>query len=134
MKPLSLQRQRFAEEYAKCGNATAAAKEAGYSARYAGTNADKLLKNTNVQAAIAAFTEKAASQRIADAKERQEFWTALMRGEKEGDPEMFKLALKASELLGRAQLDFIEKIEHRIGPLAPDWQALIRPLTGSETS
>jgi len=103
--------QAFVEYYAACGNATEAASKAGYSARYAGTNAEKLLKNTNVQAALAALTEKVASERIATAIERQEYWTALMRGEKDGDPEMLKLGLKASELLGRVQQDFIARSE-----------------------
>ncbi|MDQ5909847.1 MAG: Terminase small subunit [Pseudomonadota bacterium] len=48
--------QAFVECYAACCNATEAARKAGYSARYAGTNAEKLLKNTNVQAALAALT------------------------------------------------------------------------------
>jgi hypothetical protein len=34
-----------------------------------------------------------------------------MRGEKDGDIERLHLAVKASELLGKAQGDFIKKIE-----------------------
>ncbi len=127
MRALSPKQQKFVEYYAACGNATAAAREAGYSERYAGTNADKLLKNTNVQAALAALTALTASKRIADAIERQEYWTALMRNQINGDPEMIKIGLKASELLGKAQSDFIAKVEHALSPMAPDWNALISP-------
>lgn len=55
--------------------------------------------------------EKVSSERIAAAVEVQEYWTALLRGEKDGDPEMLKLGLKASELLSRARGDFIDRKE-----------------------
>ena len=44
--------QRFVEEYLVDLNATQAAVRAGYSERWAGVNADKLLKNTNVAKAV----------------------------------------------------------------------------------
>ena len=113
MKALSPKQQAFVVHYAACGNATEAARQAGYSKRYAGQNADKLLKNTNVQAALAALTEKVASERIATATERQEFWTAVMRADKnQGFAEAeLRDRLKASEHLGKAQLDFIDRKE-----------------------
>ena len=40
--------KKFAEYYAQCGNAAQSAIQAGYSEKYAGQNADKLLKNTNI--------------------------------------------------------------------------------------
>ena len=44
--------QRFVEEYLVDLNASRAAVAAGYSERWAGVNADKLLKNTNVAKAV----------------------------------------------------------------------------------
>ena len=48
MKKLTLKQQRFADEYIISGNATQSAIIAGYSKKYAATNTDKLLKNTNI--------------------------------------------------------------------------------------
>lgn len=125
MRALSPKQQKFVEYYAACGNATAAAREAGYKQPHVlGT---KTLENIRVQAALAELTAKVASQRIADVIERQEYWTALMRNQIKGDPEMIKIGLKASELLGKAQSDFIAKVEHSLSPMAPDWSALISP-------
>ena len=57
---LTTKQEVFVQEYLTDLNATQAAIRAGYSPKYAGTNADKLLKNTNVAAAIAeAKTERA---------------------------------------------------------------------------
>ena len=54
MANLTPKQQRFVEEYLIDLNATQAAIRAGYSEKFAGTNADKLLKNTNVAQAIQA--------------------------------------------------------------------------------
>ena len=104
-KKLTAKQQKFVEHYAACGNATEAARLAGYSAKYTRENASKLLQNTTIQAALAALTKKVSSARIATAQERQEFWTAVMRGEF-GDEAEMKDRLKASELLGKTQTDF----------------------------
>lgn len=110
----------FVEHYAACGNATEAARRAGYSegrARFVGC---ENLTKPNIQAALAALTEKTASDRIATLIERQEFWTGVMRGvdvyqkqeEQKEDGSIpapiieMKDRLKASELLGKVQQDF----------------------------
>lgn len=100
--------QAFVEHYAACGNATEAARRAGY--KKPNPQGAENLAKPNIQAAIAALTEKTASTRIANAKERQEFWTSVMRADEGYEADM-KDRLKASELLGRAQLDFIDKVE-----------------------
>lgn len=125
MRALSPKQQKFVEYYAACGNATAAAREAGY--RKPRSVGSENLAKPDIQAALAELTAKIASQRIADVIERQEYWTALMRNQIKGDPEMIKIGLKASELLGKAQSDFIAKVEHSLGLAAPDWSALISP-------
>lgn len=49
--------------------------------------------------------EHITSARIATSRERQEFWTAVMRGDPGYEAEM-KDRIKASELLGKTQGDF----------------------------
>lgn len=83
MVELSIRQQRFADEYVICGNATDAAIAAGYSEKYAGQNADKLLKNTKISSYIESRLNEIQSPKIADQQEVMEFLTALMRGEVE---------------------------------------------------
>ena len=52
MKPLTPRQEQFVENYILCGNATEAARRAGYGERGAGVTATRLLKNANVLAAI----------------------------------------------------------------------------------
>lgn len=63
--------KKFAEYYAQCGNAAQSAIQAGYSEKYAGQNADKLPKNTNIADYIRELTEAAQTARIMTARERQ---------------------------------------------------------------
>lgn len=111
METISLtpKQQAFVKYYAACGNASKAARQAGYKQpRVQG--AENLAKPA-IQAALADLTASISSDRIADAQERQEFWSAVMRGEFKGDPDLLKASLKASEILGRAQGDFIDRKE-----------------------
>lgn len=105
-KPGNL-RQRFVEEYLLDLNGMQAAIRAGYSPKGAGVTACRLLKNPKIRAKIAEEEGKLASARIANATERREFWTQMMRN---GGVEA-KDRLKASELLGKAQGDFVERHE-----------------------
>ena len=63
--------KKFSEYYAQCGNAAQSAIQAGYSEKYAGQNADELLKNTNIADYIRELTEAAQTARIMTARERQ---------------------------------------------------------------
>lgn len=101
--------QAFVDYYAASGNATEAAKKAGYAAKFARENVSKLLQNTTIQKALAERNKEVSQSRIATIKERQEFWTSVLRGEFD-DAEM-KDRLKASELLGKCQGDFIDRVE-----------------------
>lgn len=112
---LNERQRKFAELYAATGNASKAAIGAGYSPKSAPTNADKLLKNTNVQAYIRQLTRLAQAGRVATAEERQAFWTDVMFGriqDDEGRAPRIADRLKASELLGKSQGDFIDRVEH----------------------
>lgn len=108
---MNLRQKRFVDEYIITGNATESAITAGYSKKYAGTNADKLLKNTNIQDYIKERNKELDSEKIATMKEVKEFWTKLMRSHATED----KDALKASELIARTNGAFIDKVEHSGG-------------------
>ncbi|GGO32659.1 terminase small subunit [Deinococcus humi] len=111
-KALNERQRRWAEHYAASGNALQSAIAAGYSPNSARSQSDRMLKNAEVMRYVATLTQPAEQSRIASRAERQQFWTSVMRGEPQGDePPRFADRLKASELLGKAQADFVERHE-----------------------
>lgn len=106
---------KFADYFLEMGNATEAAIKAGYSEKYAGTNTDKLLKNTNVKEYIEERKKQLDTERIANQEEVLEYLTAVMRGN-EKDQFGLDAALadrtKAAELLGKRYRLFTDKVEH----------------------
>ncbi|MGF2203711.1 terminase small subunit [Lactococcus lactis] len=66
---LTEKQKKFADYYIELGNATQAAIKAGYSAKYANTNASKLLQNTTIKSYIDERMEQLASERIMSAQE-----------------------------------------------------------------
>ena len=74
---MTYKQELFIQEYIKTGNATASAIKAGYKEKYAGVNADKLLKNTNIKKYIEELSQKVANNNIMTAKERQEYLTKI---------------------------------------------------------
>ena len=78
---LNARQKSFCEYYVASGNATESAIKAGYKEKYAGVNADKLLKNTNISKYIKRIMEEHTNNRIAKAEEILEFLTATLRGE-----------------------------------------------------
>ena len=102
---LNARQQAFVEAYA--GNATAAALAAGYSERSARSQGQRLLTNDDIQDAIKAREAKRLAPTIASRQERQEFWTSVLRNEDEA----MKDRLKAAELLGKSEGDFLERVE-----------------------
>lgn len=94
---------KFISEYTKDFNATQAAIRAGYSPKTAYSIGQELLKKPEIQNAM----NENRNKLIADRNERLQFWTTTMRD----NNEEMKHRLKASELLGKAQSDFTEKIE-----------------------
>ena len=110
---LTVRQQRFVEAYD--GNATEAMIAAGYSAKSAASNVDKILKNTEIQAAIQNREKERNSAAIATREERQRFWTAIMRDE-EVD---LRDRLRATELLGKSEGDFLERVLDLTPPEIP---------------
>ncbi|GHV49859.1 hypothetical protein FACS1894216_01010 [Synergistales bacterium] len=102
---LNTRQKAFVAAYA--GNATEAATNAGYSEGTAYSIGQRLLKHVEVAEAIRSREERETRKRIADRQARQIFWTAIMRDE---NAEV-KDRLRASELLGKSEGDFIERTE-----------------------
>ena len=73
MSKLTLKQQRFADEYIICGNATEAAIKAGYSSKYANTNASKLLQNTTIKSYLDERLEELKSEKVADQRRSSNF-------------------------------------------------------------
>lgn len=110
---LTEKQRRFVEAYMgeAAGNSTKAARLAGYKGS---ENTLKSIASENLTKPdiIAAIDERVNSDpKIATRKERQAFWTKVMKGEEPG-AEM-KDRLKASELLGKSHADFVDRHEHK---------------------
>jgi phage terminase small subunit len=123
-RQLNERQRRFVEAFMGPaeGNATEAARMAGYSGnrQTLGVTGKAVLDKTQVRAAI--DQRAAADPQIATRTERQQFWSGVMRGTigrtvKDVDgkdivlPAEMKDRLKAAELLGKTQADFIERVE-----------------------
>jgi phage terminase small subunit len=106
---LSERQRKFVEAYsANGGNALAAATVAGYSKPHP-QGAENLQKPT-IQRAIEALRQSTTDEAIATREERQRTWTAFMRDKLLSPVER----MKASELLAKAQGDFIERVENNV--------------------
>lgn len=107
-KGLTYRQRRFVAVYA--GNGTEAARIAGY------TGSDETLRQTASQLLTIPHVIEAIRKRdagevrpyIADRIERQRFWTSTMRNRALDLDER----LHASELLGKSEADFKDKVEH----------------------
>lgn len=130
---MTAKQQRFCDEYLIDLNATQAAIRAGYSSKYANTNAPKLLQITAIKALLAQRMAEKESRLIADQNEVLKYLTAVLRGqsrasvvvvENTGDfmseaREMEKAPdekerLKAAELLGKRYGLYTDKVDQVI--------------------
>ena len=102
---LTAKQRAFVEFYT--GNATEAAIKAGYSKDTARSIGQNLLTKVDIRQAIKERETKRLAPDIATREERFKFWTRAMRDE---DTPMTE-RLKASELLGKAEGDFLERVE-----------------------
>lgn len=102
------QRQRaFCEAYLVSGNATEAAKRAGYSERTARSIGQRLLTFVDVRGYLGQRNREICAENTATVEEVRRFWSDTMRDESA------KLAdrLKASEMLARAYGAFLDRAE-----------------------
>mgnify|MGYP003091538164 FL=1 len=129
MEKLTLKQQRFADEYIISGNATQSAIIAGYSKKYAATNTDKLLKNTNIKNYIDERLKELEDKAIAKQEEVLQYLTSVMRGEHEEEVLYgigegvqstrhvevgAKDRIKAAELLGKRYGTWTDKVDANI--------------------
>lgn len=101
-KQPSLKQQRFIDCYD--GDLEKAAKTAGISYGYA-RQLMVLPKHAHIIKAIKERELTKANKRIKTREERQEFWSDMM----DNDDERANDRLKASELLGKSEADFVER-------------------------
>lgn len=126
---LTLKQQRFADEYIISGNATEAAIKAGYSSKYANTNASKLLQNTTIKTYLDEHLAELNSKTIATQEEVLSYLTSVMRGEQteqtlrgtgEGAQSIIDIdvgakdRIKAAELLGKRHRLWTDKVEAEV--------------------
>ena len=133
MDKMTAKQKRFCDEYLIDLNATQAAIRAGYSSKYAHTNANKLLQNTTINEYIAARMAEKESKLIADQDEVLKYLTAVMRGQTQSEVVVVegigdgcsearaiekapdeKERLKAAELLGKRYGLYTEKVEQAV--------------------
>lgn len=102
--------KKFAEYYAQCGNAAQSAIQAGYSEKYAGQNADKLLKNTNIADYIRELTEAAQTARIMTARERQAILSDMAKDKQNELPDR----IRAIDTLNKMTGEYVTKVQGNI--------------------
>ena len=74
--------KRFVDAYIQTGNASEAARLAGYSRKNVDVDSAKLLVNPSISREIEKRLKELESERTADVKETLEYLTSVMRGEK----------------------------------------------------
>lgn len=96
---LSLKQKKFCEEYVISGNATEAAKRAGYSEKTAYSIGTENLKKPEIQNYIKELTEGPQTVRIATGEDVLAFFTEVMKNSKVG----WKDRIRAAENLAKRQ-------------------------------
>lgn len=141
MAKLTAKQQRFCDEYLIDLNATQAAIRAGYSSKYANTNASKLLQITTIKEYIEKRMAEKDSELIAQQDEVLKFLTAVMRGEEKdeqltvnpmGEIEMKAVRrqanqIKAAEMLAKRYGLLVDKVENDV-----DMELIIKVDYGDE--
>ena len=96
---LSLKQQKFCEYYVQSGNATEAAKKAGYSEKTAYSIGTENLKKPEIENYIKELTRSPQQVRIATGEEVLAFFTEVMKNGKVG----WKERIRAAENLAKRQ-------------------------------
>ena len=130
---MTAKQMRFCDEYLIDLNATQAAIRAGYSEKYANTNASKLLQITTIKDFIAKRMAEKESKLIADQDEVLRYLTSVLRGESQSEVVVIegigmgtseartmnkapdeKERLRAAELLGKRYGLYKETVEQTV--------------------
>ena len=116
---MTVKQRAFVENYT--GNATQAALAAGYSRRTARVIGAENLTKPDIQKAIQEREAARLEPAILTREARLKFWSRVVGDENED----MKHRLRASELLGKAEGDFLERVEHSGESLTLDLTAQI---------
>lgn len=136
---LTPRQKKFADLYIKLGNATEAARQAGYNAKSARQMGTENLTKPSISAYIAKRMVKQDAQRVASADEVLEFYTSVMRGEKKdqfGLDSSLADRLKAADSLMK-RWNMVEDKKQTVpqeqdDPLSASLKALAAKLEGKE--
>ena len=108
---LNARQRKFAEYYAQSGNAAESAVKAGYSAKYANTNASKLLQNTTIANYIKELSEKLKDDRIMTAQDRQVLLSDIARDDENEPNDRIKAVDTLNKMTGEYTVKVNAKVE-----------------------
>lgn len=117
---LTIKQKAFADEYLISGNATEAAKKAGYSEKTARVIAAENLTKPDIAEYIRERQAKCDNSRIASIQEVMEFYTSIMRDEcaRVGDRiDASKEIMKRYERSDDGKKDALEKLDEVLGQI-----------------
>jgi len=102
---LTPKQKAFADYYIECGNASKAARKAGYSAKTAGAIGEENLKKPEISAYIQERMAQQDAARVASADEVLRFYSSVMRGQEKDafglDPSLADRLKAADSLMKR---------------------------------
>lgn len=107
---LTPKQKAFADEFLKCGNATEAAKRAGYSEQSARQIGTENLSKQSISSYIQERQKQIDDERIADIAEIQRFYSSVLRGEVK-DQFGLDASLETRIAAGRELMKRFEKAE-----------------------
>lgn len=107
---LTPKQKAFADEFLKCGNATEAAKRAGYSEQSARQMGTENLSKPSISSYIQERQKQIDDERIADIAEIQRFYSSVLRGEVK-DQFGLDVSLETRIAAGRELMKRFEKAE-----------------------
>lgn len=107
---LTPKQKAFADEFLKCGNATEAAKRAGYSEQSARQMGTENLSKPSISSYIQERQKQIDDERIADIAEIQRFYSSVLRGEVK-DQFGLDASLETRIAAGRELMKRFEKTE-----------------------
>ena len=120
-KKLTERQRRFIDAYIKTGNASEAARCAGYAIKSADVTGAQLLVNTKIKAEISRRLSEIKNNRTAELQEVLEFMTSVMRGQEKDFaivgkkqievPVCTRDRLKAAEYLAKIHGAFKQEVQ-----------------------
>ena len=114
---MNSRQKKFCEIYAECGNALQAYTGAGYiDTKAAKANASRLLARDDIKAEVKRITDRMKDARIQKTTDRMVWLTAIVYDPEEKTSDR----LKAAELLGKMQGDFVQKVQVQTGAVFLD--------------